>query len=556
MARVPVWMVGAALGTVALVGGGTLFLSPGLRAPSTVTPAATVCARDKASLAAIEKQIAELEGASLPADTAREMIAVIDELIAGLSTVKSASDDVIGPATRAQKRLDDIAKKLEAAGGGTPAGWTRLKSALADLAKGLKSRSRAFKDSAPGSALGKVGYIESTIKPTISSLESVRAALEIALVYDKARNGSGAEQVEALKYAFDGLKGGLALDAVPGLGAFLDAYSQALGGMSRNISAIEGATREKLVMADKALEGTGVSVENLYPGLKTEREKTQARIAALRQARSELAGRISENDCDRPPPPKDPCDAPEIRGLARKIDVFTRAMRADLAERQDVYQSAFLRFAELSRSQPRESRTREEQEVEALNTRLADLVRAEASNAYGQYGGIGGAYAAAGALASDVGVVAPSRARDRLGLRARLAVIRPAVAERTQAARKKVSDRLSTETAAWERAVIVATAELKDARRQRDRVRAELDRKTAEVVDLESAAKGFSEAQYLLFDACYPALGKDRRARKEPPPAPPGPPPAPPRPDAGDCRRGEGLVGAAADVVCEIERVR
>ena len=80
-----------------------------------------------------------------------------------------------------------------------------------------------------------------------------------------------------------------------------------MDGIANSVEAIERTTKERLRMADVALRDTDVNVDNLYPGLKSPREKMQLRLAALREQRAALQAKIAANGCDEPVAPEDPC---------------------------------------------------------------------------------------------------------------------------------------------------------------------------------------------------------------------------------------------------------
>src|SRR5262249_38537731 len=143
----------------------------------------------------------------------------------------------------------------------------------------------------------------------IGKLEQVKAGLDTLAsyqsAYDKAANGSGAEQIEALKFGFDQARDKLGASEVPGLGQFLDAYSTALDGMAKNVGSIEQNLKNNIKQAEAALKDSGVNVDfdKLYPGLKSPREKREAALQVLRDAKAALEKERADADCDKPAPP-------------------------------------------------------------------------------------------------------------------------------------------------------------------------------------------------------------------------------------------------------------
>lgn len=548
--------------------------------PAPVAAVATMsqeCAEEKAALVRIEAEIASLESARLPADSAREMIAVIDELVAGLKTVEGATESVIGPTTAAQEKLDKIAENLTAAGGQVPAGWPRLRAALGTMGERIDAGTKAYKATAAGRAVGNVEAAAKQIKPAIEKLEEIKGTLEGVLAYDNARYGTGAEQIMAMKYGFDRLKDSIGADEVPGLGQMLDAYSQAMEGISVSVGRIEEATKAKLRMADQALADSPVGPENLnnlYPGLLSQREKMAARLEALRAMRTRLVAGIAEKECDKPPPPRDPCTEPggEMDRVRRQLDQLTGDERDELGDRRRDYVSLFNALAIIDLNQELRARSRPPASGKVLQQRdrLGDLKLAavdSGSMGRSRLGNEADTLEAARVLARDLKLDDLSRARDDIGtLRRLIARIEPALAAREAATRQAETAEQERAVADWRLRHGEALAAFRDGERQRENAKAALDQRVTEVVRLES--QSWSAAKLRLFEQCFPSLAA-RRLPPVPPPAPPpaaAPPPvapaAPPAPAPApaaaaapaerECVRGGGLVGAVNDVTCKM----
>lgn len=567
------WLIAGVAGAAAAAGAGGLYLAnDNASAPAMLGDTGRACAQDKASLANVDKEIADLEKTRLPADTARQLIDVIDQLIAGLKTVNGAADQVIGPVNDAKDKLDDIEKKLKTAGGVTPPGWSRLKGALGGLADGIAKGAKRYEDSPAGKGVDKVASAQKLIKPTIEKLETVKTGLEGVLAYDKAANGSGQEQIEALKYAFDRMKGALAVDEVPGLGPLLDAYSEALGGMAKSVGGIETATKEKLKNADEALAAGGsplgeTNISDLYPGMKTNRDKTADRLAALKALKARLEGQIAANKCDEPPPPKDPCTDPngDMDPIRRLMEKATAKEQHEYDTRQKAYADAFLALSQHNLNQPQRGSSPGELEIDSLTGQLSGLKQAAASNDMSAFGSPSQARAAAVALAGRIGADAKALPfDDRLAIQTLIGRMQPALDARAAKAHEDGEAAYQAAAKGWQTRYDDLLALAKDAQRQRDNARDALKKKAGDFLVNETKAKGWASDKLNQFDACFPPLGELRKASLPPPPPPPAPPPPaapPPKPPEPEpqptgvehkCVKQGGINGAVNDVACRI----
>jgi len=542
-----------------------LFL--GLAAGAVVAdPADQECVANKAKLNSINKQIADLGGTTVPGQQlTKDMTAVISQLIADLKELKGDTEKVIGPMQNAQKKLDEIAKAMGEQKIPIPPGWKGLRDSLDGLAKGIRSGVKRSKDSPVGKAVADVGKGADLMGSAIGKLEQVKSGLDTLAsyesAYDKAANGTGAEQIEALKFGFDQLKGKLGAGDVPGLGQFLDAYSTALDGMAKGVGSIEQSMKKNIKQAEEALKhsGTDVDFDKLYPGLKSPREKLAGTLQALKDAKAALEKERTDADCDKPAPPPDPCKG-DPTGLKDLANSMSSRQNTAYEDSQKNYEARFGRLAELSWSEPRDTPSTAELQLSSAGSQIAALRRALAANDASAFGSPGRAGAAANDLAKRLGVAEQRGITSLRDIAPLLDRMEPALAKRKDAARKEAKAAYEKAHADWQKEYNQARAAAKEGMKSRDAARDAYKKAVGDALEKETAAKQWSKEKCDLFDQCFPWLAKLKKSCGPPPaatkaPAAPAKAPAtatnspaePPK-----CQRGGGLAGAINNVADQI----
>jgi hypothetical protein len=541
------------------------FLAVGLSASPALADR-SACVGDKAALANVDRSIAEIDSSQLPGRIAADLSAVLDQLTEALTKTKDDLGTITDPVAtvtgkfeEAKEKLDDIATKMDEMKVPRPRFLTTLKGKIDKLAESIGKGIERYKASAPGQTAAGLEKSAEFIGKVIEKIGSVKTALAGVNAIDDAKNGTGAEQIRAMKFGFDQLKSTLAVDEVPGLGDFLDAYSQAMDGIANSVDAIERVTKERLRMADIALRDSDVNVDNLYPGLKSPREKMALRLAALRDQRTALQAKVAANGCDEPVVPEDPCLT--AAGFPQKnnrlIDNMTRGLRDQYRGAQGRYESAFIRLSTHALTQPQAAqKSREELALarhESALIRLERAARANNRSSYGTADPLAGAVEAARAL----GVTLPAASREwNTTAKAYLPLLKPALAQKKKVAADAARAAFAANETAWTDQHKALLDAVKAARAERDAAKTALDRGVGDKIVMESTARQWTKAQLDEFDACFPDKGRLRReaaARTPPPPVTK----AADEKKADDkakkpCKKGGGLAGAMDNVACQI----
>jgi len=274
--------------------------------PATAEPSPD-CAKTKSDMAKIDKAIAQIEKSQLPGKLASDLLGVLDELIDGLKGTKGDLGKITGSVGAAKSKLGDIAKNLKDAKVTLPPGWSNLSGAVDKMTSGIEAGVKKYESSAAGKTAAGLAKAQDYINTAVTQLQNVRDRVADLQALDNARNGSAADQVRALKVVIDNMKKVTGADKVPGVGDFLDAYSTAVGGIANNVASIEASMKKNIAMANEALKGTDFDNGDLYLNQQTLAEQEAAALLALKNEKAKLLQQLADQDCDKPPPPADPC---------------------------------------------------------------------------------------------------------------------------------------------------------------------------------------------------------------------------------------------------------
>ncbi len=553
---------------------------------SSAVAARSDCAKNKNTLADIDKSISQLEAIQMPGKMASDMVAVIDQLLEGLKATKKDLGKITGPNKQltgafknAKEQLGEIGETMDTLKVPRPKALVSLTKSLGVLQGDIEKGIKKYQATAPGKVAAGLDKASKTIGGVIDQLEAAKTALEGVKAIDDAAHGTGAEQIRAMKYGFDQLKGKLGVDEVPGLGAFLDAYSEAMDGIASNVDIIEKTTKERLAVADTILRDAGFSgAENLYTGLQSPREKLERRLQALRSERNDLVRQLEEDECATPdkPTPNDPCATGTPPDKARAIaEAMTRKEREAYDDAQMLLRDRMGDLATHSFQQPTLTPSPEEAKLSSQRGKLDLLKRAAVAKDRSRY-------AAADpldevrAIAQSLGVALPvvpnSMRWEEVALQY-AAAIEPVLAKRERQLEQKAQSDLAAKRKAWQATNDKLLASAKQARTKRDAAKSALDKALANALNREMAAKNWSQDQRDRFDECFPEYGKVRKtAAAAPAPSAARPPaakpaaqpaaqpatpraPAPaPQPKQKECDSGGGLAGAMGGVACEISK--
>lgn len=522
------------------------------------------CAGDKAALAKLDTSIAELESTQLPGKLAADMSAIVDQLIEALTNTKKDLAGITDPVNSvteafegAKEKLDDIAKTMDEHKIKRPKFVDTMKGKIDKLAGDVAKGIEKYKKTAPGQTAQGLDAAGKFIGDLVEKLESAKTALAGINALDDAKNGTGAQQIRAMKFGFDQLKGRLAVDEVPGLGALLDAYSEAMDGIANSVDSIERTTKERLRMADVALRDSGFeNLDRLYPGMQSPRERNAIRLAALKEQKAALQQKLAANKCDEKIAPPGPCEDPSghPQKTNRLIEAMTRGLRDSYGAAKRRYESAFLRLSTHGLTLPNpKQRSRDELALARHESTLIQLERAARANdrsVYGRRDPLAGAVEVAAAL----GVTLPQPSREwNATANAYLPLLKAALVQKKREAATAAQAALAANQKAWTDEHATLLDDTKAARRARDEAKAALDKSVGERLAMEAAAKQWTKAQADQFDECYPDKGRLRReAAAKMPPAAPTTPAAKPEDKKKVCKKGGGLAGAMDNVACQI----
>ena len=282
-------------------------LALALSATGPVRVHAAECDQIDAKVAKLDAAIAKLDKTELPRRLATNLISVLDELIDGLKRTNGDLNKITGAVGKAKAKLADITKALKESRVALPPGWGQLSGAVDSLAQGLESGVKSYEASAPGQTAAGLSKAQGYIGRAVDQLQSVRDRVAALQALDRANNDSAADQVRALQVVIDQTRDFTGAGKVPGVGQFLEAYSRAVGGIANNVASIEGSMKANVAMAETALKGTDFESTEIYMHAKSEAEKQAAALEALRKERADLLGKRAALDCNKPPPPPDPC---------------------------------------------------------------------------------------------------------------------------------------------------------------------------------------------------------------------------------------------------------
>jgi hypothetical protein len=515
------------------------------------------CDKDKAALAKLDKAIGALENATSPSKMASDLIDLIDVLNTGLKNTKGDLKKITSPVKEAQGKLKELTEKLDKAGQKVPPGVTALKSALDNFSKSINAGVKKYKASAPGEVASGLEDAQGYIDTITGTLDSVRAGLAEFKAFDDAANGSGADQIRAMKMMFDKIKTATGAGEVPGVGQFLDAYSTALDGIANNVNQIETTLKDRLKMANEALEGTDFgNIDALYPGLQSEQQKKDAALAALHQQRTALADRIDAAGCNQPPPKADPCKGKpaQTRDLVDRMTAKQSAAYESASTTADNAQSDLFNHAMQQPQPPLPSG-----DVATLTAAKSLLARLQAiaasgyATVYDSQGGADMVRALGGTVnTSSITVGAGTGAAGN-----RVSVVKgqviPALASKIASLQKTAQQqdaaakaRYDTALKSWNAQLTKLKAAAKDASAKRAAAKDALDKAIGDATAQEAAAKKWSEDDQKQYDECFPEEGTLRR--KSQPRFPIGGTSS----AAPKCERGGGLAGAMNNEACQI----
>jgi Mg2+ and Co2+ transporter CorA len=497
------------------------------------------CKNSETQLKQLDAAIAKLERTQMPQKLASDLVDVIDELIDGLKGTKKDLSKITESVNGAKDKLDDITKKLKDLQQPIPPAFSKLKDSLGTLAKGIKAGVEKYESSVPGKVAEGLDKAGKYIDTVVDQLGAIKDGIQQLQTFDNAANGTGADQVRALKMVFDKIKNESGAKDVPGVGQFLDAYSQALDGIATSVDSIEKSLKANLKMADEALQGTDFSpVDNLYPGLQTAREKLQAHLDALKTARAALAKQRSDDECDKPPPPEDPCKKGPERTAKDLVDRMTQKLRNDYEQAQAVLNSDMADLAAHGLAQPENTPSPEEDRLSALQGTL-DLLRHAAAANDKSYFGRGDPLQGARDVASALGVsLPPASSNWRTSANAYIPLLNTALAQKTQAAHTKAQADYAAALKNWSSKNASLAANAKDAMQKRDAAKSALDKEVGSDLAKEASAKNWTKEQQDRFDACFPHEGNLRRSATHNQP--------------NNCPNNGGLAGAMENEACQI----
>ena len=519
---------GAIFGTVMLL----LMLAAAGPAPA---QGAGDCKAMKQELAKLDAAIRQLEDADLPDRIAEQMTAVIDELIDALEGTKGDLEHITGKLDKAKKKLEDVAKKLAGAKGKVPPALGKLKDALGKFAEDIESGVKKFTKGAGGQVAEGLEQAGKYIDSVVGTLKQIKSGIEDAQALRHARDGSGADQVRALKVVFDNIRSATGADEVPGVKQLFDAYSQALDGIAGNVAAIEAATRAKIKDADAALQGTDFGpIDNLYPGMQDQKEKVRSHLEALRTARENLQKELDDNDCGQertqPAAAKDPCTDPaaEPARTRKVLDGMTQQAREAYEAARRNYDNLVADLADHAFRQPQPPLPQNDPTLATLDgyaAELARLERAERANnpsAWG-YGANENPVNRAREIAARLGVEMPAIAAGdwRRGAQAWLPKLKQALAAKRQAAEAEADRGYAAAVADWEARRKQLAAAAGAAGKALDAAKAAWRKALADALNKEADAKQWSKAQRAAFEECYPDyrnLTRQASCRGEPAP--------------------------------------
>jgi DNA repair exonuclease SbcCD ATPase subunit len=300
--------------------------------PSAMAEPSPDCAKTKGELASVDKAIAQLEKSQLPGKLSSDLLAVLDELIDGLKGTKGDLGKITGSVSAAKSKLGDIAKNLKDAKVAVPPGFANLTGALDKMAQGIEAGVKKYEGGSVGKTAAGLTKAQGYINTAVGQLQSVRDQIAQAQTLDNARNGSAADQVRALQLVIDETKKVTGADKVPGVGDFLNAYSTAVGGIANNVASIEASMKKNISMANEALKGTDLDNGDIYLGQQTVAEQQAAALQALQKEKAKLQQQLAHLDCDKPPPPQDPCTHKKLGSNADTADQ-TRKLVARMTQK-------------------------------------------------------------------------------------------------------------------------------------------------------------------------------------------------------------------------------
>ncbi len=319
------------------------------------------CAKTKGEIAKLDKAIAQLDKSQLPGKLASDLIGVLDELIDGLKGTKGDLGKITGSVGKAKSKLGDIAKNLKDSKVAIPPGWNNLSGAVDSMAKSIEAGVKKYEGTAAGKTAAGLAKAQDYINTAVTQLQNVRDQVADLQALDNARNGSASDQVRALKVVIDKMKNATGTDKVPGVGQFLDAYSTAVGGIANNVSSIEASMKKNIAMANEALKGTDFdNGQDLYLNQQTVAEQEAAALQALQQEKAKLQAQLTDMECDKPPPPADPClhqklgPNGETADQARKlVDRMTQKLRNEFTFHESVVGNAMYDALQMAMDKPR-----------------------------------------------------------------------------------------------------------------------------------------------------------------------------------------------------------
>jgi len=487
----------------------------------TVADAATTpCADNKKALDNINEQIAKLDKSKAPAEMARKLTKLIDQLIKDMKEVKKDTRKVTGLVNNWKGQLKDFAGTLEDNKDLLPPEWTRLNGGLDKLAEGITKKIKAFDKSSAGKALKDVNEAEKLIGKAIQQLETIKTGLNALNAYDKAMNGSASEQIEAFKFGFDQLKSKLAVDEVPGLGDFLDAYSTALEGIARNVAAYEKEFNEKLKQADTALTGTGIDIYELYIRPKSPRDKLIARLKALNDEKTRLEKERAAAECDKPEIPADPCKDPkgEPDKMKKWVDRRTETKRLNYEAAQKVYEEDFMNLSRLSFKEPMDIPSGQESGLKAVSAELRTMQRGIKENSTQSLGSIWDAKRRINEIADGIGAPQNQSLGSWNEINSFIDQLKAGLAKKQEEARKTAAAAYKEAHAKWKQEFDRAVENVNASRKKRDDAKAEYEKAVGDLLAAETKYK-WNEDQIKQFDDCFPYMGNLRKDASKQKPA-------------------------------------
>lgn len=264
-----------------------------------------VCVQLLNQRSALESELADLMARKLPEERLRELANLLNQI---REVVKGTASE---------------AKELS-------------EGRLADLAQRTEPLSRRTSTSITAIAAGLTKWTDGA-RDAIAILDDIVPELERwADRIEAAETNTAEEQILSIKQWLDELRNRVPVDAVPGLGPLLAAYSEMIGSIATSAGIWE-ANRVRIDAIYEEVEG-----QPLYMRVRSPREVlADARQGAIR-ALATIDAKIDEAGCDEQPRLTSLCETPHghiDRGLAAAI-AATSSQRAASEARQQDYASA------------------------------------------------------------------------------------------------------------------------------------------------------------------------------------------------------------------------